>query len=310
MIRYTFRQLEYFVAVGELQSIAKAAEKLNVSSPSISVAITHLEKEFGVALFIRHHAHGVSLTAAGKQLLKQAKQVLGEADSLAQLASEMGDETKGTLAVGCLVTFAQILMPALRRSFEDAYSEVQITQYESNQAEIFKLLRSAKIDVALTYDLDLPSDLTFIPLIKLPPFVMLDANHRLKDETAIDLKQIKDDPLVLLDLPLSSEYFVSLFTANNIKPIIAERTTDIAVMRSFVGNGFGYALANMRPRDNYAPDGKLLHFVPLKGKVRPLNMGLLLASKGDATKTVKAFIEHCCHLHDSNQLPIAAIHAA
>lgn len=61
-LRITLRQLEYFVAVGECGSIAQAAERLNISSPSISTAISQLEAEFGLQLFIRRHAYGLSLT--------------------------------------------------------------------------------------------------------------------------------------------------------------------------------------------------------------------------------------------------------
>ncbi|RUU06854.1 LysR family transcriptional regulator, partial [Mesorhizobium sp. M6A.T.Ca.TU.002.02.2.1] len=59
-LRFTLRQLEYFVAVGEAGSIAKAAEQVNVSPPSISASIAQLETEFGVQLFVRKHSHGLS----------------------------------------------------------------------------------------------------------------------------------------------------------------------------------------------------------------------------------------------------------
>ena len=71
MLRFTLRQLEYFVAVGECGSIALASEKVNVSSPSISAAINQLEKEFGLPLFVRQHAQGLSLTLAGILNLKR-----------------------------------------------------------------------------------------------------------------------------------------------------------------------------------------------------------------------------------------------
>jgi DNA-binding MarR family transcriptional regulator len=53
-LRFTLRQLEYLVAVGEAGTIAEAAHRLNVSSPSISAAISQLEAEFGVQLFVRN----------------------------------------------------------------------------------------------------------------------------------------------------------------------------------------------------------------------------------------------------------------
>lgn len=72
-MRFTLRQLEYFIAAGETKSITLAAERINISQPSISIAISHLEQEFGVQLFIRHHAQGLSLTPAGRALLQEAK---------------------------------------------------------------------------------------------------------------------------------------------------------------------------------------------------------------------------------------------
>ena len=55
-MRYTLRQLEYFIAAGETGSITLASERVHISQPSISTAISHLEQGFGVQLFIRHHA--------------------------------------------------------------------------------------------------------------------------------------------------------------------------------------------------------------------------------------------------------------
>ena len=88
-LRFTLRQLEYFVTVGELGSIAQASEQVNVSSPSISAAISQLEEEFGLPLFVRKHAHGLSLTQAGRQILVQARKVLAEAKSLSRLAGSI-----------------------------------------------------------------------------------------------------------------------------------------------------------------------------------------------------------------------------
>ncbi|NBT51402.1 MAG: LysR family transcriptional regulator, partial [Marivivens sp.] len=90
MLRYTLRQIEYFVAVGEAGSIARASERINVSSPSISAAITQLEAEFGLPLFVRQHAQGLSLTQAGRQMMDQARIVLREAGLIHHLASRLG----------------------------------------------------------------------------------------------------------------------------------------------------------------------------------------------------------------------------
>lgn len=97
-VRFTLRQPEYFVAV--------AAGIVNVSSPSISAAITQLEDEFGLALFVRKHAKGLALTQAGRQFMARAVTLLKEADKINQLARDIAGKVQGPLALGYLLTLA------------------------------------------------------------------------------------------------------------------------------------------------------------------------------------------------------------
>jgi len=292
-LRFTLRQLEYFVAVGEAGSIAKAAEQVNVSPPSISASIAQLEAEFGVQLFVRKHSHALALTAGGRLFLKEAARLLNDADALHDIAGDIAEKVRGPLAIGCLLTFAQIVLPALRRKFEDAYPDVRVRQFERNQGQLFEMLQRGEIDAALTYDLELSQDMTFEPLMQLPAYVMLPAAHHLAAKAGITPEELVDEPMVLLDLPYSREYFLSAFQPKGLRPRIAERTGDIAVMRTMVANGFGYGIANMRPLNTMSPDGKLLVFVPLLGDIRPLMMGIALPNAEHRTLTVQAFIDHC-----------------
>lgn len=292
-LRFTLRQLEYFVAVGEAGSIALASEMVNVSSPSISAAVSQLEKEFGLQLFVRKHAHGLSLTQAGRQFMVQAKIVLHETGALNRLADNISGFVQGPLAVGCLLTFAQMVVPGLRREFENRYPEVSVSQVERDQTALIEMLRRADIDVALTYDLDIPTDLTFLPLAELPPYALFGENHPLADRPSVSISDLKEHPMVLLDLPLSSEYFLSFFAGSGAKPKIAERTRDMAVLHSLVANGFGYSILNVRLLSDTAPDGRKLKYVPLSGDVRPLRMGLVTSEGAKNVLTVQAFIDHC-----------------
>ncbi|TIT66002.1 MAG: LysR family transcriptional regulator [Mesorhizobium sp.] len=292
-LRFTLRQLEYFVAVGEAGSIAKAAEQVNVSPPSISASIAQLEAEFGVQLFVRKHSHALALTAGGRLFLKEAARLLNDADALHDIAGDIAEKVRGPLAIGCLLTFAQIVLPALRKKFEDAYPDVRVRQFERNQGQLFEMLQRGEIDAALTYDLELSQDMTFEPLMQLPAYVMLPAAHRLAAKAGITPEELVDEPMVLLDLPYSREYFLSAFQPRGLRPKIVERTGDIAVMRSMVANGFGYGIANMRPLNTMSPDGKLLVFVPLLGDHRPLTIGIALPNAEHRTLTVQAFIDHC-----------------
>lgn len=302
-LRFTLRQLEYFVAVGDAGSIAQASAKVNVSSPSISTAISQLEEEFGLSLFVRKHAHGLSLTPAGKELLKQAKKLLGEASHLISMADNISGSVRGQLRVGCLLTFAQLVVPSVRRSFEKKHPDVRITQLELHQLEIFDHLRRAKIDIALTYDLDIPNDLHFLPLLELPPYALVSTTHPLAELPSVSAIDLREYPMVLLDLPHSSAYFTSFFSKIGTKPVIAERTKDMAVMRSLVANGFGYSIANTRPLNDQSPDGQKLRFIPLTGSVRPMNFGIISNQGAQDTVTMQAFVDHCREAITQGRIP-------
>lgn len=291
-LRFTLRQLEYLVAVGEAGSIAAASDRVNVSSPSISAAIAQLEAEFGLALFVRKHAHGLTLTQGGRQFVAQARAVLAEAARLNDIAGAITGEVRGPLSVGCLQTFAQVVLPRLRRGFIDRFPAVEFHQSELDQTGIFEGLRSATLDVALTYDLDIPSDIRFEPMIQLPPYAILPADHPLAGRATVSPAELADLPMVLLDLPFSNDYFLQVFAREGLRPRIVERTRDMGVMRSMVANGFGYSIANIGPLSEIAPDGGRLCHVPLGGPVRSLNLGLALIDGAGAALTVRAFLDH------------------
>ena len=291
-LRFTLRQLEYFVTVGEQGSIAQASVQMNVSSPSISAAISHLEGEFGLPLFVRKHAHGLSMTQAGRQFMVQARKVLIEADSLNRLAGAISGNVQGPLSVGCLLTFAQVLLPAIRREFQYKHGDVQVSQIECDQETLIEKLRRAEIDVALTYDLEVPSDLEFIPLRSLPLYAVVAADHPLANRFSVAVETLVDYPMVLLDLPMSRTYFMQAFERAGVTPNIAERTRDMAVMRSLVANGFGFSVANIRPYSDLSPDGRELCFIPLEGRPRPLLLGFVVPEGARSVLSVDAFINH------------------
>ncbi|CAI0962252.1 HTH-type transcriptional regulator tfdS [Serratia quinivorans] len=76
MANYTLRQLKYFVTTAKCRSVTEASRKLYIAQPSISGAIKNLEDSFGVQLFIRHHAQGVSLTPSGSRFYRKAQKLL------------------------------------------------------------------------------------------------------------------------------------------------------------------------------------------------------------------------------------------
>src|SRR5215472_12367883 len=100
---FTLRQLQYVVAVAEMMSFRRAAERCNVSQPSLSTQVAEIEAAMGVALFERDR-RGVLVTAAGQELVARARRVLVEANDLAQAANRFVDPLAGTLRIGVIPT--------------------------------------------------------------------------------------------------------------------------------------------------------------------------------------------------------------
>ena len=307
--RFTLRQLEYLVAVGRFGSISLAADHLSVSPPSISNAIAQLEAEFGLPMFVRKHARGMALTQSGRALMAQAARVLEAAHGLSDLADLHKGTVRGELNVGCLLTFAQIIVPRLRKAFTQTYPEVVFRQFQNHQMGLIDALRDASIDIALTYDLAIPTDLEFFELAVLPPFAILAEAHPLAHRASLSVEDLAPCPMILLDLPLSAAYFLSLFEKAGVAPQIVERTQDMAVLQSLVGNDFGYSIINIKPLTDTSPDGKRLRFVPLTGQVKPMRMGLLCARGAELSLTVKAFVELCGRLLDKQALAQVTVRA-
>ncbi|MCB8876831.1 LysR family transcriptional regulator [Acidisoma silvae] len=292
-MRYTLRQLQYFVAAAEAGSITLGSAKIAISQASISAAITLLEREFGVQMFVRHHAQGLSLTAAGRRLLVEAKLLLSQADSLYAVASETTQHVRGQLTVGCMITMAPMIMPELAHSFMSQNPEARITQVEAGLASLLDALQRAEIDIALTYDLQIPPPISFVPLARLPPYVMVSDGHRLAGEGAVSLGQLAHEPLILLDLPISRDYFLGLFAKENLEPRIYYSSAQQDVVRTMVANGYGYTLANVRPRSDIALDGRRLIRLRLKGKHRPMTVGTATLSTLRKPLLLTAFETHC-----------------
>ncbi len=292
-MRYTIRQIEYFIATAETGSITLASERLSISQPSISTAITHLEQELETQLFVRHHAKGLSLTPAGRALLVEAKLLVQQAEYMYTLASEVNDKIRGQLSLGCLVTLASMIMPELSHSFTSAFPATKIAQTVSNHEELLEKLERVELDTAITYNLSVPDGFDFLPLASLPPHVLVGEASPLARHSSISLTELVNEPLILLDLPISREYFLDLFTALGLKPMITTRSPHQDVIRTMVANGYGYTLMNVRPRSDMAMDGRRVVRVPLSGDHKPMVIGVVSLKQSRKSRLVEMFERHC-----------------
>ncbi len=215
----------------------------------------------------------------------------------------MENKPRGPISIGVLTTIAPLISAAIRKSFETKYPDASVTLREGHQADLFNMLGRAEIDVAITYEMEIPKDVTFEKVISLPPYVMLPANHPLSKKNSLSLRELENEPMILLDLPISREFFLSVFQLSDVRPNIMERTSDLSVVRSLVANGYGYSLVNMRTKLEWAPDGEKLEFLNLEDDIQPLVLGLVTKQVDHRSRVVEAFFEHVQKHVDVNGLP-------
>lgn len=293
-LRITLRQLEYCLAASDRCSVIDAAEQVSVSPSSISAAISHLEEELGVQLFVRHHAQGLSVTPVGRRVLSEMRHVVDHVAGLQSVAVDVLNSTSGPLRVGCFSSLAAMIMPELCLGFVREHPSVQLTTVEDHQEGLLDRIKYGEIDMAITYDLQLDEEHTeFLALSCLPAHVIVGESHALAKRSAVHLGELCVLPMVLLDIPLSRDYFLSLFHAQDLSPQISHRTKSQDMVRALVANEAGYAIANARPRVSMALDGRGIVQIPLVGEHRPLRVGLVSSRCRQVSKVVELFRQHC-----------------
>ena len=144
----TLNQLSSFLAVAREGSVSAAAEKLYVTQPSISAAVSALSRELGVDLTERV-GRGVGLTKAGEAFRPYAADVLGLIDQGRKAAREAADISMRSLRIVAVATAAEFVVPSLLRSFTAMHPEINLTLEVANRAELFDRVLEHEVDVAI-----------------------------------------------------------------------------------------------------------------------------------------------------------------
>lgn len=285
MNKYTLRQLEYLVACVDNRSIAKAAKLMNVSQPTISVAISKLEAQFGVQLLLRHHSQGVSATPSANNILPSARSLLAHAEDLQRQAMLTGTAIAGDLRLGSFSTLAPLILPGLIRTYTQTFPDVHIHIHiqEGTEEQLLKKLYDGQLDIAMLYDVGLPEDLRRVELALRRPYIALPFGHHLAEFPAVRLSQLVDEPLILLDIAPSRQFFLSLFETAGLTPKIAHTSPSLELVRGMVGHGLGYSILVTRPHGDLTYDGKKLAIRPLESATE--NSLIVLASLADLRQT-------------------------
>ncbi len=122
---------------------------------------------------------------------------------------------------------------------------------------------------------------------------MLPAGHRLARGRKVRLADLAREPLVLLGLPQSREYFLSVFYALRLEPRIAYETGSLEMVRGLVANGLGHSIMHSRPPSESSLDNRRLVYRPVAERVRPTELGLARVGQLRPTRLAAGFAAFC-----------------
>lgn len=144
----TLNELRYIVAVSQEGNFRRAAEKVFISQPALSLAIQKLEEELGVQIFERSRT-AVSVTPIGEMIVEQAQRALEEVAQIREIASQGKDQLTGTLRLGAIFTVGPYLLPQLIPVLKQSAPNMPLEMEENMTANLQVLLANGRLDVII-----------------------------------------------------------------------------------------------------------------------------------------------------------------
>jgi DNA-binding transcriptional LysR family regulator len=238
------RHLKYFVAVAEELNFRRAAERLFMEQPPLSRQIRQLEDELGVELFQRNR-QGVSLTAAGRAFLNEARLALAQAERAAQAARQAGEAQQTKLVIGFSICIFNRLLANVIQTFREIAPTINISLTEAQTAVQVQAIATGDIDVGFIHlPIDHP-DLSFETVLTEQLVAVLPQEHPLAALLTIPLHLLADEPFVLCPEQVKPDFYyqiMRLCQQAGFQPKIAQEATPPEVVVSFVEAGAGVSL--------------------------------------------------------------------
>ena len=235
-------QLRYFVAVADLGSFTRAAEKCLVAQPSLSQQVIKLERELRQPLFERL-GRSVRLTEAGRALYAQAVTVLGTVDEIHDRVTAATDPLQGNVNIGAIPTVAPYLLPPLLRTFSKRFPRATVALHENLTEFTVRGCLEGELDfgvIASPIDHDsLASEVLFTEelLLALPP------KHPLLKKRGIRLEAVAGEPFVLMnEIHCLGEQIMGFCKQQGCVPVIRCRSAQLLTVQELVALGHGVSL--------------------------------------------------------------------
>jgi LysR family hydrogen peroxide-inducible transcriptional activator len=194
----TLAELRYLVAVADLRHFGRAAERCNVTQPTLSSQLRKLEELLGVPL-VERTTRSVTLTPVGERIVTHARRILEEADTISEIARHRHGTLMSILRLGIIPTLSPYILPLLLNRLHSSFPGLRLVLREDLTDNLLTALDEHALDVLLIALPDPVEDYPSMPLFREPFWLVCPTQHRLSNQSVITEEELSRERLLLLD---------------------------------------------------------------------------------------------------------------
>jgi len=282
------RQLEYFQMSSRLKNITRAAERLRVSQPNITVAIKKLEAELGIQLFDRSQKQ-LSLTPEGAVFLNRIELALRNIQDAVLEVNDYKQLQKGTIKIGIPSMIGAYLFPKIFSNFQRLYPHLDIYLYEEGSMAIREQLERDELDFGIVIISDASPNLQLLKMSTNQIVACVPEHHELAKHESISLDDMTDADLIMLkEGSFLRNLILQRLKAASITPNIVLESNQIETIKGLIASDVGIAFL----LDFIVKDAPQIKALPIND---PIFVDVGLAWKKDRyiSKAAQSFIDFC-----------------
>jgi DNA-binding transcriptional LysR family regulator len=235
-------QLRGFYEIARERSFTRAADKLFLTQPAISLQIKALENEMGEVLFDRKRRQ-IRLTAAGEVLFEHVRQVFNHLEDARNEMAALREALRGRLVLGTSDTNCTYILPGILEEYRRCYPGVELDIRNRMSPEIAQLVAADEVDIGVVTLPVRHRDVCEYPLLRRREVLICRPDHALGARKRVGLEKAAEFPMLVLERGSTSRQLLdAALSERDVHPQIAMELGGIEVLKRFVEIGLGLAI--------------------------------------------------------------------